>query len=284
MGKQSDGARLRRERRPGMKKSVFIGLLLLLIGMGSNAQQYTGLAGLIHTPSAEMEESGTAKIGGYFLNREFTPDAFTFRGKYHTADYFLSLTPFSWIELAYTCTLQKNYRRDGHSNIINDGSTRYYYQDRYFSVKIRVLPEGKWWPAIAIGSNDPIGTVDGSGNSGGDTQTGDGKSQYFCNYYVAASKHFQTKGHELALHVAYRKYKRDYNRKWNGIVGGLTYRPSFAKDLRAIVEYTGNDVNIGVDCLLWRHLFLQASLQNGKYFTGGICFKMNLLGKKKTSN
>ena len=266
-----------------MKKIGVILVALLLFGIENKAQQYTGMAGLIHTPSAEMEESGTAKIGGYFLNREFTPDAFTFHGKYHTADYFLSLTPFSWVELAYTCTLQKNQRRDSHSHVVNDGSTRYYYQDRYFSIKIRILREGKWWPAIALGSNDPVGTVDGSGNSSGGTEIGDGKSQYFCNYFVAATKHFYRNEHELGIHLAYRKYKRDYNRKWNGIVGGITYRPAFAKNLRAMVEYTGDDINIGADCLLWRYFFLQASLQNGKYFTGGLCFKINLLGKKSVN-
>lgn len=268
-----------------MKKILIILTLFLMSGMEGKAQQYTGMTGLIHIPSAEMEESGTAKIGGYFLNREFTPDAFSFQHeKYHTADYFLSLTPFSWIELAYTCTLLKNQKRDANGNIVNDGSTRYYYQDRYFSVKVRVLQEGKWWPTIAIGSNDPIGTVTGVGSSSEKNGTGDGKSQYFCNYFIAATKHFYKKGHELAIHLAYRKYKRDYNRKWDGIVGGLTYRPAFAKNLRAIVEYTGNDVNVGIDCLLWRHLFLQASLLNGKYFTGGICLKVNLLGNSELKN
>ena len=277
MGQQSYGGRFQRERRDKMKKILIILTLFLMSGMEVKAQQYTGMTGLIHTPSAEMEESGTAKIGGYFLNREFTPKPFSFRRKkYHTADYFLSLTPFSWIELAYTCTLQKYQKRDANSNIVNDGSTRNYYQDRYFSVKVRVLKEGKWWSAIAIGSNDPIGTVTGAGSSSEESKTGDGKSQYFCNFYVAATKHLSSKAGEWGFHLAYRKYKRDYNRKWNGIVGGITYRPGFAPMLRGIAEYTGNEVNIGADCLLWKHLLVQVCLQNGKYFSGGLCFQMNL--------
>ncbi|MBD9094588.1 MAG: hypothetical protein EGQ20_18980, partial [Bacteroides oleiciplenus] len=78
------------------------------------------------------------------------------------------------------------------------------------------------------------------------------------------------------IHAAYRKWKRDYNRKWNGLVGGITYQPSFARNFRVIAEYTGDDINVGADCLLWKHLLLQASLQDGKYFSGGICFQMNL--------
>lgn len=63
---------------------------------------------------------------------------------------------------------------------------------------------------------------------------------------------------------------------WNGVVGGITYRPSFARNLRAIAEYTGNEINVGADYLLWKHLFLQATLQDGKYFSGGVCFCVNL--------
>lgn len=265
-----------------MKKLLFLLVTLLLAVTNATAQQYTGITGLIHVPSAEMEESGTATIGGYFLNREFTPEAFKYQGeKYHTADYFLSIAPFSWIELAYTCTLMKNQRRDGSGNVIDDGSGRYYYQDRYFSVKVRVLKEGKWWPAIAIGSNDPIGTVGGGSGSNSDDKMGDGKSQYFCNYYIAATKYISVKEHELGVHLVYRKYKRDFNAKWRGVAGGVTYRPAFFRELRLMAEYTGDDVNVGADCRLWRYLFLQASLQNGKYFTGGVCFKINLLGKKE---
>ena len=69
---------------------------------------------------------------------------------------------------------------------------------------------------------------------------------------------------------------KNYNSKWNGVVGGITYNPSLARSLRVIAEYTGNEVNIGADCLLWKHLLLQATLQNGKYFSGGVCFQTNL--------
>lgn len=58
---------------------------------------------------------------------------------------------------------------------------------------------------------------------------------------------------------------------------GITYRPSFARNLRVIAEYTENEINVGADCLLWRHLLLQISLQDGKYFSGGVCFCINLL-------
>ncbi|WP_418696908.1 YjbH domain-containing protein [Bacteroides sp.] len=258
-------------------KKIIIGGLLMLFAISSKgyAQQYTGVTGLIHTPSAEMNEEGTARIGTHFLSEEFSPKPFN----YNTGSYYLSLTPFPWVEIAYTCTLQKGSRRDADGNA--EKKTGYYYQDRYFSLKLRPLKEGKYWPAIAIGTNDPYSTSKTTSKvkvpvDTGKGYNGDGKSQYFCNYYIAATKHFLLKENEIGVHVAYRKWKRDYCSKWNGLVGGVTLRPCFYKPLRVIAEYTGDDINIGADCLLWKHLLLQASLQNGKDFSGGICFQINL--------
>ena len=255
-----------------MKRGILAFFLFCTCLVRLYAQQYTGLSGLIHVPAAEMNEAGEACIGVHFLNKHFTPDGgFAYEDeKYNTLCYYLSITPFSWIELGYTCTLIRKF---------NAPNTKYHgakTKDRYFSVKLNPLKERKWIPAVVIGCNDVSDsfffffTDDNAVES------------YFGNYYIAVSKHFNLMKEELGVHLTYRHYIKNFNRKWNGVVGGITYRPSFAKNFRAIVEYTGNDINIGVDCLLWRHLFLQASLQDGKHFTGGACFKINLLGKKKT--
>ena len=258
------------ETQPIISKANFLLSVLFLcwLPLFGFAQQYTGVSGLIHVPSAEMNRAGDARIGAHFINRHATPDArfFSYEGKkYDTFSYYLSLTPFSWIELGYTCTLVKvmaspNY--DGHG---------YEEKDRYFSLKLNPLREGKWWPAIAVGCND---ISDSFSLFNLDDKAVEAT---FGNYYVAATKHFVWNGEEIGAHVSYRHFVKHINRKWNGVVGGVTYRPSFARNFRTIAEYTGHEINIGVDCLLWKHLLLQASLQNGKYFSGGVCFQLNLL-------
>ena len=58
---------------------------LFFFGSGQllHAQQYTGMSGLIHVPSGEMDEAGEARVGAHFLNKEFTPDkGFNYEGKY----------------------------------------------------------------------------------------------------------------------------------------------------------------------------------------------------------
>lgn len=240
--------------------------LLLALGFLSlvRAQEYTGITGMIHVPTAEMATEGEARVGVFFLNREFLPDKINYQGeKYNTTDHFLAITPFPWIELAYVCTIEKGKDNDGHVG--------HNMKDRYFAVKVRPLKEGKYWPAVAVGMQDPGRTVEDE----------HGDYAYFQNFYAVATKHFDFGRHELGVHLAYRYFRSDFNAKWRGVAGGVTYRPAFFRKLRLMAEYTGDDVNVGADCRLWRYLFLQASLQNGKYFTGGVCFKINLLGKKE---
>ncbi|MEG1564606.1 MAG: YjbH domain-containing protein [Bacteroides sp.] len=238
-------------------------LLVMLAGMPwcARAQQYTGMTGLIQVPSAEMNEKSTARIGAHFLNKAFSPSSFRHNGKkYHTISHYLNLTPFSWIEMAYTCTFFRTQQK---------GSERvgFYQKDRYFSIKVRPLEEGKWWPAIALGSNDPYSATQKSSDAG---------CMHFTNYYLAASKHLLWRGDEWGVHLSYRYFRKEFNSDWNGVVGGLTYRPRFAPTLRLIAEYTGKDCNVGADCLLWKHLLVQASLQDGKHFTGGMAFQIRL--------
>lgn len=245
---------------------IVTAILFPLFSGTLKAQQYTGLTGLIHVPSAEMNYEGDARIGVHFINKHQTPDeGFSYNDKrYNTFSYYVSLTPFSWIELGYTCTLLKQVHSpvyDGHG---------YEEKDRYFSLKLRPLKEGKWFPAIAIGCND---VSDSYSLFNFDD---DAVEAYFGNYYVAASKHVHINQERIGIHISYRHFVKNYNSKWNGVVGGITYNPSFAQKLRVIAEYTGNEINVGADCLLWRHLLLQASLQDGKYFSGGLCFQTNL--------
>ena len=254
-----------------MKLRGFIIIWLVAFVFSSvSAQLYTGLSGLINIPSAEMNEEGTARIGGYFMNKHFIPDddgqsGFIYNGeKYHTADFYLSVTPFKWIEISYTFTLQKSLSK-GYDE------PKYNQKDRYFSVKLNPLREGRYHPAIAIGSNDFIGSPTkrhGHGGSG---------AGYFCNYYVVATKHFKLTEHNIGINLAYRYCPNVYSEKLEGVVGGITWLPKWVTNLRAIAEYTGNEINIGADCLLWKHLFLQVVLQEGKYFSGGLCFCVNLL-------
>lgn len=243
---------------------LIVSLVLILPAMfSSRAQQYSGLEGLIHVPSAEMDSSGTARIGAHLLNKHFTPKAnFKFEGKrYDTGTFYLSITPFSWVQIAYSMTMLKLRAIDTKKP--------YFSKDRYFSVKFQPLAEkeGRWWPAVAFGGNDVISSDFSPEQASG----------YFMNFFVAATKTFRVKKERIGVTLAYRYYVKKANSSKTGIVGGVTWRPGFAPNFRAILEYAGGgEVNFGIDCVLWRHLMLQASLQRFKYPSAGVAYVVNL--------
>lgn len=247
-----------------MSKSFAIVLTMALLPLAtSSAQQYVGTPGLIHVPTAEMDTVGVVRVGAHYVDKHMVPDGMKFDGeKFNSFTNYLSITPYKWIELGYGYTLWKLHR-----NLDPNQKSGFYAKDRYFTLRLRPLEEGLYWPAVVVGGNDVWGSGD-NGKSG---------SNFYRNFYVAATKHLDLGGNRVGAHIAYRRWKRDFNEKWNGVVGGLTFQPSFYQPLRLIGEYDGNSINVGIDCELLRYLLLQASLQDGKYISAGLCFRIGLL-------
>lgn len=143
--------------------SLGMGTALLTASMQeAHAQYMMGMTGLLNTPSAEMNETGRLMVGGNFLPKGMNPF-----GDYHTGNYFADLTFFSFLELAYRETLQKSSYMTA--------KPKYNQQDRSLSVKLQPLKEGKWWPAVAVGANDPIRSL--------------GRN-YYRSIYGVLTKHF----------------------------------------------------------------------------------------------
>ena len=56
-------------------------------------------------------------------------------------------------------------------------------QDRSIFLKVRPLKEGKWWPSIVFGAQDPLGSAV--------------YTKLYSNVYFAASKHINIPGVEI---------------------------------------------------------------------------------------
>ena len=248
-----------------MLKKILLFGVALCFPLLLSAQLTYGTTGLLHAPSAEMQRDKTVMIGGNFLNKEITPPTWY----YHTYNYFLNVTIFPWLEVAYTCTLFKaealGLKPYGYSGFTN--------QDRYFSFRLRLLEEGQFWkymPAVVVGASDPY------------TESGDGQisstegNGYFCRFYVAATKFIPVgKKEQIGVHLSWLfNHRKDY--PLNDPAVGLTWNPSFHPQLRVIAEYDAKDVAVGATYLLFNHLHAQVELQKMKYFTGGLTYKIYL--------
>lgn len=239
--------------------------MLLLSSLYSRAysQLTYGTTGLLHTPSAEMQRDKTFMIGAYFLNEEITPPHWY----YHTLNYFVNVTIFPWLEVAYTCTLVTAESL----GLASYGYTGFTNQDRYFSLRLRLLKEGQLWkhmPAVVLGTSDPFTS---SGTEVASTQ-GNG---YFSRFYLAATKHIPIGNEEIGIHLSYL-YNRRKDYKLNGVAGGITYNPSFHPQLRFVAEYDTKDISCGVTYLLFNRVHIQMQLQRMKYFTGGLTYQIHL--------
>lgn len=246
-----------------IKKYIFFAFVSIYLPIMLSAQTTYGTTGLLNAPDALMQKDKTVMLGFNFLNKDLTPPTWY----YHTYNYYLNVTIMPFLEVAYTCTLFKaealGLKPYGYSGFTN--------QDRYFSVKLRLLKEGQFWkymPAVAFGTSDPF-TSSGSLFA---TEVGNG---YFNRFYLAATKHINIGHEELAFSLSYL-YNRRKEYKLNGIAAGISYSPSFAKDLNLIAEYDSKNISLGATYLFFKHFQTYVLMQKMKYFTGGVAFKFCL--------
>lgn len=262
-------------------------------------QAFYGTTGLLHAPTAVMQKDKTVMLGGNMLDVNIL-SRYWVRSEYHpyTYNYYINCTLFPWLEVAYTCTLVKGIH--GSSYWPQQTWGRFTNQDRSFHFRLRAWKEG-WWkawtPQIVIGANDPGSH---SSNGGGDIDWGGGGSgnhNYLTRYYLAATKHVEFSGiGTVGGHVAWviGKAMSDvhYSRPaagvnfhfgmkgegfWQKALNGFNLMvevcPGHAEDLHT-ATYT---VNVGGTYSIWKdHINLIAELNDGKYFSGGIFFKLHL--------
>lgn len=80
-------------------------LTLLIIGVHQHiqAQYMLGTTGMMNIPTADRQKPGTVMLGGNYLPKQMMPTRFD----YNTGNYFVSISFFSFLELAYRETLIK---------------------------------------------------------------------------------------------------------------------------------------------------------------------------------
>ena len=257
-----------------MKRVIGIVCFLLLIACSSQAQFTYGTTGLLHAPTAEMQRDKTFMAGGGYLSKHATPD----RWSYDTWNYYINITFFPWLEVAYTCTIFDEMIKRGKITLHMKN------QDRSFHGRLRLWKEG-WWkawtPQIVVGVNDFT-----TGSGGDYTEMGvDGDGNgYFNRYYLAATKHFSWYG-EWGIHAAYL-YNRRGKDKLNGPTFGVDYQFALKGDdfihkavngLNLMAEYDSKFVNVGAKYTLWRdHINIVGELRECKHPSVGVYFKVHL--------
>lgn len=186
--------------------------------------------------------------GGNYLPNGMTPFNF------NTGNYFVNITFLSFLELSYRCTLLKTTRYDGKKG--------YFQQDRSLSARIRPIEEGKYHPAIVIGTNDPFK----------DTGT-----NYFATIYGVLTKGFSiAKGDRLTLTAGYYLPLNKHSIQ-DGPFGGISYSPAFCREMTVMAEYDSEGFNVGAAARLWKHFSIHVFTREFNSISGGIRYECRLL-------
>lgn len=269
---------------------------LLWMALPGYGQALRGTTGLLHAPTAEMQRDKTFMFGGNVLHT--TPLHYYNFDVAYTFNYYINITFFPWLEVGYTCTL--NYANEGSTYFPPQSWGKYTNQDRSFYARIRLWKEG-WWkpwmPQIVLGLDDPASHTNyGGGNI---TLTDDTMADnHFTRYYLAMTKHVEFKGiGTLGAHMAWvmnygyggysnagdRTYNEErFNRPSVGIsfliqTAGNSLGHKILNGLEPMIEYDARTINVGGHYHIWKdHINLIAELNDGKYFSGGILFKVHL--------
>lgn len=230
-----------------------VGALTLLLLWGASlkgrAQMTLGNVGLFQVPTAELNETGTFMAGGNFLPKSVSPFG------YPTGNYFVNITLFSFLELTYRMTLMRtDYMHDG---------PRLRQQDRSISVRLRLLRERRYLPALLVGTNDPRGT-----------------SFYGSVYGVATKNWALGRQYRIGATLGYIHPLSQQEGRWRhyqGLLAGLSLTPGWCPALKLIAEYDSERVNAGCAATLWKHLTMYVFCHGGRSCSAGIRFETTLL-------
>ena len=270
-----------------MKKIILI-CVGLVFSLTIQAQAIWGTTGLLHMPTADMQQDKTFMFGGNVLNSRVMPPRWNNPDYTHTYNYYINITFFPWLEVAYTCTLVKG-RKAESSYWPEQTWGKFVNQDRNFSARLRLWKEGwwkEWTPQIVLGTNDP-GSFDSFGGGNISLNTSGNTSHHFNRYYLAATKHFDFKTiGNLGVHTAYSYSIKNSSKRYVGMAFGANFRFATQGEqfwnkalngLNLMAEYDARTFNVGGSYTIWKdHINIIAELNDGKYFSGGIFFKVHL--------
>ena len=113
-----------------MLRKLFIVTCFMLLGMSAMAQFTYGTTGLLHMPTADMQQDKTFMFGGSYLNKHAMP----YKWYYNTYNYYINITIFPWLEISYTCNLFSAE----HLGVDKYGYSGYTNHDRSFLGRLRL--------------------------------------------------------------------------------------------------------------------------------------------------
>jgi len=176
----------------------FLAFWMGVIAWNLSSLAAAGPTGLINMPDARFNPDGTLRFGMTYARPYFDLSA--------------NATLLPWFETNLAVT-RINGVLAFPSETRGFGPSYGSYKDKNAGLKIRLIAEDGWWPAVAVGAQDPFGT------------------SLFPRQFAAATK---TLG-DTQVTLGYGRQQID------GVFGGLRYSPSWLGSWSFVTEYDASD-------------------------------------------
>ena len=265
-------------------------ILLCCASMRLFGQHLYGTTGLLHAPTAEMQKDKTILIGGSMIDHNIYRSGYWSNSKEYdpfTYNYYLNITLFPWLEVAYTCTLVKGAH--GSSYWPQQTWGKFTNQDRSFHGRLRLWKEGwwkRWTPQIVLGANDP-GSHERTGGGNITFDNVGENTNHLTRFYLAATKHFTfQRWGMLGVHASVIQFDGLDLDNDHGVTVGVDYRFQRPADgfwnkalngLDVMGEYYDGVWNVGANYAVWKdRINVTAALYDGRYWSVGMYFRVCL--------
>ncbi|MFC2136265.1 YjbH domain-containing protein [Bacteroidota bacterium] len=219
------------------------------------AQSLTGPSGLFTIPTADILNDGRIFIGANYQDRKYVEYS-NYERDILTGSASISFLPFLEITIRGT-------RR------LNIPDTEKHVMDRFIGVKYKFFNEGKYFPSLTVGLNNPLNA--------------DPAANHFNSSYIVATKNIESNilVDNISLTLGYGSDfidATDY--QFIGIFGGasidLYLTQSGESSVSFMVEYDADRLNGGVRLTLFDHVNILAGMIGFDSFSGGIGILFNL--------
>lgn len=247
-----------------MIKNKFFSLffLLLIFNPGkTKGQVLLGNSGGLNIPTAEMNPAGTFIGGLNFIEKGIiSPEKgkvdHRWKFNYNTYSYYVNFTFFDWLEATFRETLLESNSYGKFDDY------KFREQDRSVTIKVRPLKEGKYYPAVAFGVNDPYSFT--------------GHHVYSSAWGVMTKNlHTNLLKSTFTATIGYAKAFDD-SQMYDGFIGGIKWTPDWCKEVSLLAEYDSKVINVGIQGLLFRHLGFYGFVHDFDSYSAGIKYQTTI--------
>ena len=213
-----------------------------MVGGLVSAQSVTGTSGLIHIPSARMLEDGQLVLGVAYIPKPY----------FQRYERRLNPGLNTYVTYALFPFLEVMFRYSHELNVPVNPETDY-FPDRMFTLRVRLLKETNYLPAIVFGLQD----------AGLLTKVACFNCTNYSATYFVGSKNIESGFGNFDLSIGYAFDFMELKAiDYKGVFGGVSFSPKFYENASFLFEHNSKGFNTGIRLNIFSRFNLMFGMWN----------------------